>query len=142
MIIDEPMREHRSTRRTFRFVEWMLATCVGVGVAEVVTAFLLQRAGVEVSWLVWSRSVVVLGLTSSLFFFVGRARSGRYWAYQRLRLFSRVFPVVTLLVAFIPGLYPSAITAEQVVFSVLLLVVGQALSTEHMRDTFPTPTRP
>ncbi len=67
---------------------------------------------------------------------------GYYWAYSRLRLFSRIFPIVTLVIAAIPGLYPLWMTIEQIVFSLLMIGIGDILTTDHMRETFPRPDRP
>jgi hypothetical protein len=79
----------------------------------------------------------VLGITITLFYFAWRAARGFYWAYSRLRLFSKIFPIVTLVIATIPGLYPLWMTVEQVIFSFLLIGVGDLLTTDHMRDAFP-----
>lgn len=73
--------------------------------------------------------------------FAWRAQLGYYWAYQRLRLFSRIFPIVTLVIAAIPGLYPFWMVIEQIVFSVLMVGIGDVLTSDHMRLTFPKPVR-
>jgi hypothetical protein len=85
------------------------------------------------------RCFVVLGMTATLFYFVWRARLGYYWAYSRLRLFSRIFPVVTLVIAAIPGLYPIWMITEQILFSVVLIGVADYLGSDHMRAAFPKP---
>jgi hypothetical protein len=58
-----------------------------------------------------------------------------------LRLFSRIFPIVTLVIATIPGLYPLWMTIEQIIFSLLMIGIGDILTTDHMREAFPKPQR-
>jgi hypothetical protein len=137
--ISEHLRDHPSTRRSFAGIRWILAGESVVGIVAVVIAVVLTAQGHPVTWAVWFRSVAVLGITITLFYFAYRAALGYYWAYSRLRLFSRIFPIVTLVVATIPGLYPLWMTIEQVVFSLLMIGVGDLLLTDHMRDAFPKP---
>ncbi len=94
------------------------------------------------AWAVWFRGIAVLGITATLFYFAWRATKGYYWAYSRLRLFSKIFPIGTLVIAAIPGLYPFWMTIEQIVFSFLLIGVGDLLTTDHMREAFPRPRKP
>ena len=58
-----------------------------------------------------------------------------------MRLFSRIFPVVTLVIAAIPGLYPLWMTIEQIVLSLLLIGVGDILTGDAMREAFPRPVK-
>jgi hypothetical protein len=80
-------------------------------------------------------------MTVTLFYFAWRAQLGFYWAYSRLRLFSKIFPVVTLVIAAIPGLYPFWMVTEQIVFSLILIGVADYLDSDHMRAAFPKPAR-
>ncbi|GAB3276809.1 hypothetical protein GCM10027449_16120 [Sinomonas notoginsengisoli] len=112
-----------------------------VGLGAVVIAVVLQARGTEVGFAAWFRGVVVLLMTVTLFFFAWRARQGYYWGYQRLRLFSQIFPVVTLVVATIPGLYPYWMVVEQIVFAVLMIGVADVLTNDHMRLAFASPKR-
>ncbi|NEM89927.1 hypothetical protein [Galbitalea soli] len=137
--VSEHMLDHPSTLRSFRGIRWILAAEVLVGVAAIVIAVVLQAHGVTVQWAVWFRSIAVLGITLTLYYFATRAAEGYYWAYSRLRLFSRIFPIVTLVVATIPGLYPLWMTIEQVIFSLLMIGIGDLLLTDHMREAFPKP---
>jgi len=84
---------------------------------------------------------VVLAMTVTLYYFAWRASAGYWWAYSRLRLFSQIFPIVTLVIAAIPGLYPLWMVIEQIVFSLLLIGVADILRSDHMRDAFPKPAR-
>jgi hypothetical protein len=136
-VIEASMRDHASTLRTFAGIRWILASEIVVGLFSIVTAIVLTASGQSVDWAVWFRSVAVLGITITLFYFAWRAAMGFYWAYSRLRLFSKIFPIVTLAIATIPGLYPLWMTVEQVIFSFLLIGVGDLLTTDHMRDAFP-----
>jgi hypothetical protein len=129
------------TRRAFRGIRWILAAEVLVGLIAVVIAVVLTLDGVEVQWAAWFRSVVVLGITGTLYYFATRAAEGYYWGYSRLRLFSRIFPIVTLIIATIPGLYPLWMTIEQIIFSLLLIGIGDILTTDYMRDAFPRPRK-
>jgi hypothetical protein len=134
-------REHPSTRRAFVVITWLLVVEFLIGCAAVVVAFVLQLSGQPVQWEVWMRSAVVLGMTVTLFYFAWRAQSGFYWAYSRLRLFSKIFPIVTLVIAAIPGLYPLWMVTEQIVYSLILIGVSDYLESDHMRAAFPRPPK-
>ncbi|PZE66398.1 hypothetical protein [Curtobacterium sp. MCBD17_021] len=140
-VIREDMLAHADTVRSFRWIRWLLIAETVVGLTAIVVAVVLTRAGQDVPWAVWFRATVVLLITLTLSVFAWRAQLGYYWAYQRLRLFSRIFPIVTLVIAAIPGLYPFWMVIEQIVFSVLMVGVGDVLTSDHMRTTFPKPTR-
>lgn len=139
--IREDMITHPATRRGFVGILWILAAEIVVGVAAVIIAIVLTAQGVQLHWAVWFRSVAVLAITATLLYFAWRASLGYYWAYSRLRLFSRIFPIVTLVIAAIPGLYPLWMTIEQIVFSLLLIGVGDILTGDAMRDAFPRPVK-
>ncbi|HEY4226034.1 MAG TPA: hypothetical protein VGM70_09495 [Pseudolysinimonas sp.] len=129
------------TRRGFAGILWILAAEIVVGVVAVIIAIVLTAHGTPPAWAVWFRSVAVLAITATLLYFAWRASLGWYWAYSRLRLFSRIFPIVTLVIAAIPGLYPLWMTIEQIVFSLLLIGVGDILTGDVMREAFPRPAR-
>lgn len=137
--IPEEARAHALTRRGFVLVARLLAAELLIGSVAVVVAVVLQLNGVEIPFAVWLRSLAVLAITVTLAYFAWRASRGFYWAYSRLRLFSTVFPVVTLVVAAVPNLYPLWMVAEQVVFSLVLVGVAEILGTEHIRTAFPKP---
>jgi len=101
----------------------------------------LYLLGNEVPLVVWLGLVVVLAMTMTLFYFAWRAQAGFYWAYSRLRLFSKIFPVVALVTAAIPGLYPLWMVTEQICFSLILLGIAEYLSTDHMREAYAKPPR-
>lgn len=126
--------------RAFRVVTWLLVGCLTLGLGTVVTASVLAASGAEVSFAVWMRCLVVLGITATLFYFLARARRGWYWALRRLQLFSRIFPVVALALAAIPGLYPLWVIGEQILFAVLLIGVSDYLHADAVRRAFPKPT--
>jgi hypothetical protein len=128
------------TRRAFAAIAWLLAIEVLLGFGAVAVALVLVTHGERVPGPVWFRSGVVLAMTMTLFYFAWRAQKGYYWAYSRLRLFSKIFPVVTLVIAAIPGLYPLWMVTEQIVFSLILIGVSDYLSSDHMRATFPKPS--
>lgn len=123
----------------FVVITWLLIVELLIGAAAVGVAVALQLNGQRIPWAVWMRSVVVLGMTATLFYFAWRAQRGYYWAYSRLRLFSKIFPVVTLVIAAIPGLYPLWMVTEQIVFSLILIGVADYLDSDHMRAAFPRP---
>lgn len=137
--VPESGREHPRTRRAFTVVGWLLAAELVIGLAAVVVALVLTLHGVRIAFPVWMRSVIVLGMTVTLFYFAWRARKGYYWAYSRLRLFAKIFPVITLVIAAIPGLYPLWMVTEQIVFSLILIGVADYLDSDHMRAVFPRP---
>ncbi|OIH97392.1 hypothetical protein BIU90_15680 [Curtobacterium sp. MCBA15_001] len=140
-VIQREMLEHPATIRSFRWIRWLLVAETVVGLAAIVVAVVLTRDGQTVPWAVWFRATVVLLITMTLYLFAWRAQLGYSWAYQRLRLFSRIFPIVTLVVAAIPGLYPFWMVIEQILFSVLMVGIGDVLTSDHMRTTFPKPPR-
>ena len=139
--ISEEMRTDPKTRRAFVAITWLLAAGFLLGIVAVVVAIVLHVRGDEVPLVVWMRLVVVLAMTMTLFYFAWRAQGGFYWAYQRLRLFSKIFPIVALVTAAIPGLYPLWMITEQICFSLILLGIADYLSTDHMREAYAKPTR-
>jgi hypothetical protein len=141
VVIREDMRSHPQTVRAFQGIRRLLVGETLVGLTAIVIALVLTSHGVAVPWAVWFRSTVVLLITLSLYVFAWRAQLGYYWAYSRLRLFSRIFPVVTLVIACIPGLYPFWMVIEQIVFSLLMIGIGDLLTTDHMREVFPSRAR-
>jgi hypothetical protein len=60
---------------------------------------------------------------------------------SRLRLFSKIFPIVALITAAIPGLYPLWMVTEQICFALILLGIAEYLSTDHMREAYAKPPR-
>ena len=139
--ISEEMRTDPKTRRAFVTITWLLAAGLLLGLAAVVVAVVLLLRGDQVAWVVWMRLVVVLGMTVTLFYFAWRAQRGFYWAYSRLRLFSKIFPIVALVTAAIPGLYPLWMITEQICFALILLGIADYLSTDHMREAYAKPPR-
>ncbi len=75
-------------------------------------------------------------MTLTLGYFAWRASGGWRWAYQRLRLFSQIFPVVTLVMAAIPGLYPGWMVTEQILFSLVMIGIADFLTSDHMRHAY------
>ncbi|RFA14007.1 hypothetical protein B7R22_10290 [Subtercola boreus] len=139
--IPEGQRTHPRTERSFTVITWLLAVELLLGITALTIASVLTLDGQQVPWPVWFRGLVVLGITTTLFYFAWRARAGYYWAYSRLRLFSRIFPIVTLVIAAIPGLYPLWMIVEQILFSLVLFGISEYLSTDHMRQAFVKPVR-
>ncbi|WP_317228874.1 hypothetical protein [Clavibacter sp. MX14-G9D] len=138
-VIRTEMRDHAATARAFRRIRWILIAETLIGATAVVIALTLADEGVAIATAVWFRCFVVLAMTLTLYYFAWRASLGYWWAYSRLRLFSQIFPIVTLVVAAIPGLYPLWMVVEQIVFSLLLIGVGDILRGDHMREAFPKP---
>lgn len=128
--------------RAFRAITILLVACFLLGIATVVTSAWLTASGEDVGFAVWMRCLVVLGITTTLFYFLWRARAGWYWAIRRLQLFSRIFPVVALVLAAIPGLYPWWVISEQIVFAILLIGVSDYLQSDYVRAAYPKPARP
>jgi cation transport ATPase len=133
--ISEEMRTDPRTRRVFVVVVELV-----IGTSALVVPVLLGMRQ-EVPWIVWMRLVVVLGMTMTLFYFAWRAQRGYWWAYSRLRLFSKIFPIVALTTAAIPGLYPVWMVTEQIFFALILLGIAEYLSTDHMRAAYAKPAR-
>ncbi len=134
---DEEAVESGRVRRAFAAVMVLLAVVAAVDFVAAIVAFSLP----EVSWLPRMRSVIVLLITLSLFYFVWRSSAGYWWAYSRLRLFSIVFPVVTAVLALIPGLYPTWMTVEQLAVCVVLVAVAVILFSAPLRQAYPRPER-
>lgn len=138
--ISEDMRTDPKTRRVFVAITWLLIVELLLGTAALAVPVLLHMRD-QVSWVVWMRLVVVLAMTITLFYFAWRAQRGYYWAYSRLRLFSKIFPIVALVTAAIPGLFPTWMVAEQIFFALILLGIAEYLSTEHMRAAYAKPPK-
>ncbi|MEA9987258.1 hypothetical protein D4765_09095 [Subtercola vilae] len=138
--IADDQRSHPSTQKAFTVITWLLGAEFVLGLTAMATAAILTLNHVDVPWPVWFRGLVVLAITVTLFYFTWRARAGYYWAYSRLRLFSKIFPVVTLVIAAIPGLYPLWMVTEQIVFSLILFGIAEYLSSDHMRAAFVKPS--
>jgi cation transport ATPase len=138
--ISEEMRTDPRTRRVFVAVTGLLVVELVIGTSALVVPVLLgMRQGV--SWIVWMRLIVVLCMTMTLFYFAWRAQRGYWWAYSRLRLFSKIFPIVALTTAAVPGLYPVWMVTEQIFFALILLGIAEYLSTDHMRAAYAKPAR-
>jgi hypothetical protein len=135
------MRSDPRTRRVFVVITWLLVLELTLGTAALAVPVMLRMRGDDVPWVIWMRLVVVLAMTTTLFYFAWRAQHGYYWAYSRLRLFSKIFPVVALVTAAIPGLYPLWMVTEQIFFSLVLLGIAEYLSTDHMRLAYAKPPR-
>ena len=127
------------TKRAFAWIAWLLVFELVLGFGAVVYAVIIAEAGEPVPFAVWMRTVVVLGMTATLFYFFWRATKGFYWGYQRLRLFTQIFPIVTLVLTAIPGLYPMWMITEQIMFSLVMIGVGDFLTGDHMREVFRKP---
>jgi len=140
--IDEASRRHPKTRSSFRWILWLLVAELVIGIGAVVVAVILAAGGDAVPFSVWMRTVVVLGMTATLFYFAWRASLGWRWAYVRLRLFAQIFPVITLVLAAIPGLYPVWMVTEQIVFSLIMIGIADFLTSDHMRAVFAAPAGP
>ena len=134
-----PRSDDPRVARAFRWIAWILIACTALGIASVVFAVVLTAQGEIVGFAVWMRCLVVLGITATLFYFLWRARLGWYWAFRRLQLFSRIFPVVALVLAAIPGLYPVWVVTEQIAFSLLLIGVSDFLLSDPLREAYPKP---
>mgnify|MGYP006946484917 FL=1 len=137
--ISDEARAHPKTRRAFTWIMWLLVVELLIGVAAVVIALVLTLRGEPQPFAVWMRGLVVLGMTATLFYFAWRAARGWVWAYSRLRLFAQIFPVITLVIAAIPGLYPAWMITEQIVFSLIMIGIGDFLTSDHMRDAYRRP---
>ncbi|GGR16937.1 hypothetical protein ACFOE1_07535 [Agromyces mediolanus] len=136
---DDELVEHPRTRRAFTWISWLLALELLIGLAALVVAIVLFAQGTVLAFPVWMRILVVLGMTATLFYFAWRAQKGYRWAYSRLRLFSKIFPVITLVMAAIPGLFPFWMVTEQIVFSLILIGIADFLDSDHMRRVFRRP---
>jgi hypothetical protein len=139
--ISAEMRSDPRTHRVFVAITWLLVAELLLATAALAVPVMLHLRGDAVAWVVWMRLVAVLAMTSTLFYFAWRAQRGFYWAYSRLRLFSKIFPVVALVTAAIPGLYPLWMVTEQIVFSLILLAICDYLSTDHMREAYAKPPK-
>lgn len=140
VVADPEAVAHPVTRKLFGRVAWLLVVELLLGFGAVGIAVGLAVNGAPVTWIVWMRTVVVLGITTTLFYFTWRASRGWYWAYQRLTLFTRIFPIITLGLAAIPHLYPPWMIAEQLAFSAVLIGIALYLSSARLREVFPRPT--
>lgn len=93
--IPDSALHHPRTARDFRWTTWLLVAELVIGAGVVVIAVGLAATGHQVPLSAWMRSVVVLGMTATLFSFEARSAAGWRRANRRLRLFSQIFPVIT-----------------------------------------------
>ncbi len=138
--ISEEMRTDPKTRHVFMAITWLLGVELLLGAGALVVPVMLGMRD-EVALMVWMRLLVVLAMTITLFYFAWRAQHGYYWAYSRLRLFSKIFPIVALVSAAIPGLFPFWMVSEQIAFALILLGISEYLSTSHMREAYAKPPK-
>ncbi len=139
--IGEEWLKHPRTRKAWRAIIVLICAEVLVGVAALIFALVNSDNPELVTFAVWFRGVAVLVMTMTLLVFAGIAMRGYYWAYSRLRLFSQIFPIVTLIVATIPGLYPYWMVIEQIIFSILMIGISDYLRSDHMREVFAKPPK-
>lgn len=130
---------HPRIGRAFAWVLAMLVALALIGAATIATAAWLDGRGEPIALVGWLRGVVGLGLTLTLFYFWARARDGHVWAWQRLTLFSKIFPFVTLAVAAVPSLLPVWMVTEQIVFAMVMLAMAWTLDSHLMRAAFAAP---
>ncbi|WP_344983585.1 hypothetical protein [Deinococcus rubellus] len=83
----------------------------------------------------WTHAGIVCIFAVVLLSVVRRAAAGGRGAYRRLQIVSAVLPVVSLLEAVIPGLFPTWMRVEQLSYAGLLLAV--ALLVRSFRPTLP-----
>ena len=138
--ISEEMRTDPRTRHVFVAITWLLGAELLLATGALAVPVMLGMRD-EVALVVWMRLLVVLAMTITLFYFAWRAQRGYYWAYSRLRLFSKIFPIVALVTAAIPGLFPLWMVSEQIVFALILLGIAEYLSTSHMLEAFAKPPK-
>jgi hypothetical protein len=131
--------DHPESRRILADVATGITAAFSLDVAAVLLAVLRTEMGASLSWIVWTRLVMISLLTASLYYFVWRAQHGWWWAYARLRLFSVIFPVVAVATCLVPGLYPTWMIVEQVVLAAILLVVARLLNSRHLRAAYVKP---
>jgi cobalamin synthase len=131
--------EHPETRRILADVATGITAAFSLDVAAVLLAVLRTEMGAQLSWIVWTRLVMISLLTASLYYFVWRAQHGWWWAYSRMRLFTIIFPVVAVGTCLVPGLYPTWMIVEQVVLAGILVVVATLLNSRHLRDAYVKP---
>lgn len=130
-----------AARRGLVAVGAILVACFVMGAGTVVVVALMAMDGAHITLPVWIRGLVILAITASLFYFLWRAWLGWYWAFRRLQLFSRIFPVVALVLSAIPGLFPIWMVIEQVVFAAILIVAAVILTAAPVRAAFPRPAK-
>ncbi|MDC5695719.1 hypothetical protein OO014_00475 [Intrasporangium calvum] len=134
--------EHPESRRILADVATGITAAFSLDVAAVLLAVVRNEMGDSLSWIVWTRLVMISLLTASLYYFVWRAQRGWWWAYSRMRLFTIIFPVVAVASCFIPGLYPTWMVIEQVALAGILVVVAALLNSRHLRAAYVKPEPP
>ncbi|MBP2436333.1 hypothetical protein [Microbacterium amylolyticum] len=122
-------------------VFWLLVVCTVLGGITVATVGVLTLQGAPPPLLVWLRVGVLFAISVSLFYFLWRASIGWYWAFQRLLLFSRVFPFVAIALALIPGAFPWWVVGEQIAFAAVLIIIQFVMISAPMKRAFPKPQR-
>lgn len=132
--------DHPTTQRILSDVTLGITAAFSLDVVAVLVAFLRSELGSELSWVVWTRLVMISLLTASLYYFVWRAGRGWWWAYSRLRLFTVIFPAVAIGTCLVPGLYPGWMVVEQILLAGILVVVATLLNSRHLRGVYVKPS--
>lgn len=134
--IPEEHRDSPSVLGSLTLVGWLLVAAFLIGLAALMEAWSQLSAGHQVPGVVTYRLLAIFAISVTLFYFLWRARLGFWWAYSRLRLFSIVFPVVAVVTSLIPGLYPGWMVEEQLLFSVVLVLVFLLLNKRVLREAY------
>jgi hypothetical protein len=130
---------HEKTVSAFRWIRLLLIVELVLGLGAAGYAVFLAEEGGSVPLSARMRTMVVLAMTATLFYSAWPASLGWRWASMRLRLFSQIFPVITLVLSAIPGLYPAWMVTEQIVFSLIMMGLGDFLTSDHIRDASRRP---
>ncbi|MBE7189620.1 hypothetical protein [Jatrophihabitans endophyticus] len=115
-------------RRLLRAARVVIVLCITIAALGVAIALRTTRVLTAPALIVDARSGVLLAITSSLLFLHARAQHGQVWAFRRLAGFSRIFPLIALGVAAVPGLLPVWARSEQLALAAFCTVLAVVLS--------------
>jgi phosphatidylserine synthase len=120
------------TRRSFRTVQLLGWSYLGLSVLALVVIFLLRNHPAEVNDTAWIRAIIVAATAVLLIVFVERMTGGSRGAHRRLRFISIGIAVIVA----IPGMLPLWMTLEQSVCGLLMIGVALVVNGRHLRELF------
>ncbi|QIK62149.1 hypothetical protein G7068_02235 [Leucobacter viscericola] len=130
------MRVHPKTSRAHAWIRWILAFELLLGLAGLGIAMVVATSGTPQPTAVWVRTAIGLFLTALTLYYAWKASQGSIWAYRRLRALTIGLPIITMLIAMIPGFYPTWMIIEQILFSIGMITAAAILLNTHMRETY------
>ena len=124
------------TRRSFRTVQVLGWSYLGLSVLALVAIFLLRHDSAEVNDTAWIRGIIVAATGVLLIVFIERMTGGSREAHRRLRFISIGVPIGIAVIVAIPGMLPLWMRLEQGACGLLMIGVALVVNGRHLRGLF------